>query len=130
MFSIKLCLQIRSSRNSVGPPKIDGVVDPMSSSWIFFSQKVCMIGTKYDNLYRISTYHFYKVTIHCSSEFQRRKFVFISGNQKAELPIAIMFLSNRYEMRKSYRGPSIHASCKMLLYLIKWFQWRRFLEIN
>ena len=96
----------------------------------FLSQKVCMIGTKYDNLYRISTYHFYKVTIHCSSEFQRRKFVFISGNQKAELPIAIMFLSNRYEMRKSYRGPSIHASCKMLLYLIKWFQWRRFLEIN
>ena len=29
-------------------------------------------------------------------------------------------------MRKSYRGLSIHASCKMLLYLAKWFQRRRF----
>ena len=34
-------------------------------------------------------------------------------------------LSNWDEMRKSYRGPSIDASCKMLLYLAKWFQ-RRF----
>jgi hypothetical protein len=32
-------------------------------------------------------------------------------------------------MRKSNRGPSIDASCKMLLYLAKWFQ-RRFLEID
>ena len=34
----------------------------------------------------------------------------------------IMFLSNRDKMRKSYRGPSIDASRKMLLYLAKWFQ--------
>jgi hypothetical protein len=44
----KLCRQIRSSRNSVGPPKIDGVVDPMSSSWIFFSQKVWMLSVTCD----------------------------------------------------------------------------------
>jgi len=42
--------------------------------------------------------------------------------------MATMFLSDRDEMRKSYRGPSIDASCKILLYLAKWFQRRRFLE--
>jgi hypothetical protein len=31
---------------------------------------------------------------------------------------------------KSYRGPSIDVSCKILLYLAKWFQRRRFLEID
>ena len=40
------------------------------------------------------------------------------------------FLSYRDEMRKSYRRPSIDASWKMLLYLVKWFQRRRFLEID
>ena len=34
------------------------------------------------------------------------------------------------EMMKSYRGPSIVASCKILLYLAKWFHRRRFLEID
>jgi hypothetical protein len=43
--------------------------------------------------------------------------------------MAIMFLSYGDEMRQSYRGPSIDASCKILLYLAKWFQ-RRFLEIE
>ena len=34
-------------------------------------------------------------------------------------------------MSKSYRGPSIDASCNILLYLAKWFQGRRFfLEID
>jgi hypothetical protein len=32
------------------------------------------------------------------------------------------------EIRKSYRGPSIDVPCKMLLYLAKRFQRRRFLE--
>jgi hypothetical protein len=44
--------------------------------------------------------------------------------------MATMFLSNPGEMRKSYRGPSIDASCKLLLYLVKWFQRKRFLEID
>ena len=35
-----------------------------------------------------------------------------------------------HEIRKSYRGSSIDASCKMLLYLVKWFQRRRILEID
>jgi hypothetical protein len=33
-------------------------------------------------------------------------------------------------MRKSYRGPSIDASCKILLYLAKLLKRRRFLEID
>jgi len=41
-----------------------------------------------------------------------------------------MCMSNRDELMKSYRGPSIDASSKMLLYLAKWFQRKRFLEIE
>jgi hypothetical protein len=33
-------------------------------------------------------------------------------------------------MRKYYGGPSIDASFNILLYLAKWFQRRRFLEID
>jgi hypothetical protein len=38
------------------------------------------------------------------------------------------FFSQSEAKMKSYRGPSIDASCKMLFYLAKRFQ-RRFLEI-
>ena len=41
-----------------------------------------------------------------------------------------VFWSNRYEMRKCYRGLFIDASCKILLYLAKWFQGKRLLEIE
>ena len=34
-------------------------------------------------------------------------------------------MSNWDEMRKSYNGPSLDASCKILLYLAKLFQRRR-----
>jgi hypothetical protein len=44
--------------------------------------------------------------------------------------MATIFLSNRDEMRKCYRGPAIDASCKILLYLAGRFQSRRFLEID
>jgi hypothetical protein len=44
--------------------------------------------------------------------------------------MATMFLSNWDEMRQSYGGPSIDASCKILHYLVKWFQRRTFLEID
>jgi hypothetical protein len=52
----------------------------------------------------------------------------ISANQKQEFPMT-MFLSNRNDMLQSYRGPSMEASCKIVLYLAKWFL-RRFLEID
>ena len=57
-------------------------------------------------------HHFYKVTINLVSEK------------------ILKILANRDEMRKSYSGPSIDASCKMLLYLVKWFQRRRIFEID
>jgi hypothetical protein len=34
------------------------------------------------------------------------------------------------EMSNIYRGPSIDASYQVSVYLVKWFQRRRFLEIN
>jgi len=54
-----------------------------------------------------------------------------SADQKQDLPMVTMFFSsNRDEMGKCYRGPSIDASCQILLYLAKWFQGKRFLEID
>jgi len=44
--------------------------------------------------------------------FKGEFFFSISANQKQELHMAIMLLSNRDEMRKSHRMPSIDASCK------------------
>ena len=44
--------------------------------------------------------------------------------------MATMFSSNWDEMRQSYGGPSIDASCKILRYLVKWFQRRKYLEID
>jgi hypothetical protein len=37
---------------------------------------------------------------------------------------------NRDEMSNLYRGPAIDAVCKVSVHLIKWFQRRRFLEID
>jgi hypothetical protein len=54
-------------------------------------------------------------------------FLKIPAIEKQELPVETMFLSNQDEMRKSYRERSINDSCKISLYLAKWFQWR-FLE--
>jgi hypothetical protein len=39
-------------------------------------------------------------------------------------------LTDQDEMSKIYRGPSINASYQVLVYLVKWFQRRRFLEID
>lgn len=39
-------------------------------------------------------------------------------------------LSTRDEMRIFHRGPYIDAFCKTLLYLAKWFQRRRYLDID
>jgi hypothetical protein len=54
----------------------------------------------------------------------------MSANQKQELPMVTMFFVQSDEIRKSYRGPSIDVSCKMLLYLSEWFQRRRLSEID
>jgi hypothetical protein len=39
-------------------------------------------------------------------------------------------LTDRNEMSNLYRGPSIDAPYQVSVYLAKWFQRRRFLEID
>jgi hypothetical protein len=39
-------------------------------------------------------------------------------------------LTDQDEMSILYRGPSIDASYQVSVHLAKWFQWRRFLEID
>jgi hypothetical protein len=39
-------------------------------------------------------------------------------------------LTDREEMSNLYRGPSIDASYQVSVYLAKWFQRRRFLEVD
>ena len=52
---------------------------------------------------------------------------YFSANQAQELPMPIMFFvqSGWY-----YRGTSIYTAWKISLYLVKWFQMRRCLEID
>jgi hypothetical protein len=51
-------------------------------------------------------------------------------NLKQELPVAAMFLTNRDEMRNIYRESSIDTSYQVSVHLVKWFQRRRYLEID
>jgi hypothetical protein len=51
-------------------------------------------------------------------------------NQKQELPVAVMLLTDRDEISNLYRGPSIDASYLVSVQLAKQFQGRRFLEID
>ena len=53
-----------------------------------------------------------------------------SANQKQELPVVAMFVTNRDGMSNLHRGPSIDASYQVSVHLAKRFQRRRFLEIN
>ena len=51
-----------------------------------------------------------------------------SANQKQELPVVAMFVTNRDGMSNLHRGPSIDASYQVSDHLAKQFQ-RRFLKI-
>ena len=53
-----------------------------------------------------------------------------SANQKQESPVAAMFVHGSGRNEYLYRGPSIDASYQFSEHLDKWFQRRRFLEIN
>ena len=53
-----------------------------------------------------------------------------SANQKQELPVAAMFVTDRDGMSKFYRRPSIDASYQVSDHLAKRFQRKRFLEID
>ena len=52
-----------------------------------------------------------------------------SANQKQELPVVAMFVTNRDGMSNLHRGPSIDASYQVSDHLAKQFQ-RRFLKIG
>jgi hypothetical protein len=53
-----------------------------------------------------------------------------SANQKQESPVVAMFVNGSGRMSNLYRGPSIDASYQVSNHLAKWFQKRRFLEID
>jgi hypothetical protein len=75
-------------------------------------------------LYRISHTSFLQSNNLLCFLLSEEKISKISDNQKQELPMATMFFGPIG--MKSYRG----TSCKILLYLAKWFKRRRFLEID
>ena len=62
--------------------------------------------------------------------FRGEDFLNVSQSETRIAKVDHVFLSNRIEMWKSYRGSCIDAFCKMLLYLAKWFQRRTFFEID
>ena len=92
---------------------------------------VVWLARNMDILYRISHTPFLQSNNSLCLLVSEEKTLKISANQKQKLPmVTIFFGSNLDEMRKSYRGPSIDASCKILLYLAKLLKRRRFLEID
>ena len=53
-----------------------------------------------------------------------------STNQKQELPVAAMLLTDRDELSNLYRGHAIDASYQVSVHLAKRFQRRRFLKFG
>ena len=56
------------------------------------------------------------------SGFRGEDFFLKSTNQKQELPVVAMFITDRDEMNNLYRGPYIDASYLVLVHLAKGFQ--------
>jgi hypothetical protein len=72
----------------------------------------------------------YQVSVHLAKWFQRRRFF---RNQPIRNKNGLWWpclLTDEDEMSIIYRGPSIDASYQVSVYLAKWFQRRRFLEID
>jgi hypothetical protein len=83
------------------------------------------------NLYRGPSIHaFYQISVHSGNRFQRRRFF---RNQPIKNKNGLWrpcLLTDQDEMSTLYRGPSIDASYQVSVRLAKWFQRRRFLEID
>ena len=62
-----------------------------------------------------------------AKQFQRRRFLMYQPIRNKNRPWRSCFFSNRDEMRKHYKGPSIDAPYQILIDLAKQFQRRRFL---
>jgi hypothetical protein len=72
---------------------------------------------------------FYQVSVHLAKRFQRRRILKISQSETSRLWWPCL-LTDRDEMSKLYRGPSIDASYHVSVHLAKWFQRRRCLKIG
>ena len=60
------------------------------------------------------------------SDFRGEYFFQKSTNQKQELPMSAMFLTNRAKMSNLQRGPTMYVSYQVSVHLAKRFQRRRF----
>ena len=69
----------------------------------------------------------YQILFHLAKRFQRRRFLMYQPIRNKNRPWQPCFLSDRDEMRKFYKGPSIDAPYQILFHLAKRFQRRRFL---
>ena len=72
----------------------------------------------------------YPVSIHLAKRFQRKRFF---RNQPIRNKNGLWWpylLTDRNEMSNLHKEPSIDASYQVSVYLAKWFQRRRFLEID
>jgi hypothetical protein len=82
------------------------------------------------NLYRgPSIDDSYQVSVHLVKRLQRRFFLNRPIGNKNCLWRPCL-LTDQDKMSHIYRGPSIDASYQVSVYLAKWFQRRRFLEID
>jgi hypothetical protein len=69
----------------------------------------------------------YKVSIHLAKQFQRIIFFRNQPTRNKNCLWRPCLLTDRDEMSNLYKGPSIDASYQILVYLVKWFQRRRFI---
>ena len=78
------------------------------------------------NLYRGPSIHAsYQVSVHVAKRFQRR----FPRNRPIRIKNCLWWpclLTDRDEISKHYRGPSIDASYPVSVHLAKWFQRRRY----
>jgi len=69
----------------------------------------------------------YQILFHLAKGFQRRRFLMYQPIRNKNHPWQLCLLSDRDEMKKLYKGPSIDAPYQILIHLAKQFQRRRFL---
>ena len=88
-------------------------------------------GDEISNLYRgPSIDASYQVSVQLAKQFQGKRFLEIDQSETRIACSSHCLLTNRDEMSNLYRGSSIDASYQVSVHLVKWFQRRRFLEID
>ena len=86
---------------------------------------------KMSTLYRtLSNDASYQVSIHLVQQFQRRIFCRNQPMKNQKCLWWPYLITDQNEMSSLYRGHAIDASYQVSIYLAKWFQRRRFLEID